>query len=324
MTEMNLRPSISYQQLGIIAAAFSVGLLVGLFSLSATGSSQTTLTPMALVGFVLSILLGGASIVLAVVAIYLGKSSETALIARGDESVRLQTEIYTKTTDALQRIASSTDVTEKRIEDIINGRVGDISHDLARTLSTRGRQSPEHLEENIRRSIAQSMRSQETEAAKIKAKEDEKEREELYQEAHKKTLIAFANRGEVKISKIEHGNIKEDGEDLFDGLYEANGRKIALSTFRPDWSSNDIKPFVISAAKQIKSGVVGHVVIILFRHGEMDSRATALQETIDLFPPELQADFSVLECAFNEAEDVIAKLEVSNKMLDRSGGPTGS
>ena len=79
-----------------------------------------------LITFSIGIILSGASIVLAITAIMLGKISENAMIQRSDESIKLQTDVFVKTIEALQAIKASTGVTQKRIEDIISGRVGDI------------------------------------------------------------------------------------------------------------------------------------------------------------------------------------------------------
>ena len=123
--------SISFKIIGIVFIAFLLGFAAfGLLNNFSEGGT-INFTTIGLIGFVLTIILSGSSIVLAISAILLGKFSEQAMIQRSDDSIRIQNEVFQKTTDALQRIESSTGVTEKRIEDIISGRVGDISYKIA-------------------------------------------------------------------------------------------------------------------------------------------------------------------------------------------------
>lgn len=316
---MNDNPkSISYVQLGVIAGSFVVGLIVGLFAIGAQSSAATSLTPMALIGFVISVLLGGASIVLAVVAISLGRTSENVLVARGDDSLRLQTEIYTKTADALQKIASSTDVTEKRIEDMISGRVSDISHDLARSLP-RARQSPERLEADIRKSIMHSMRHKETEEQRQAEKAREEERETQYQTAHKRAQLCFANKQYLKISKLDHGMVDDEGEDLFDAIYTRRDDKIALSTFRPTWNEKSIKIFILNALDEIKKGTITQLVMLLFTDAENERKTEAFERILALVPPELGDRIQLVVSTFDDVEENVDAIDVANHALNRSG-----
>ncbi|TWU01634.1 hypothetical protein [Neorhodopirellula pilleata] len=311
--------SITYRQLSVIGVTFVAGLLVGLFFLSASNSQITSLTPMALIGFVISVLLGGASIILAVVAIQLGRSSETTLAARNDDSLRLQTEIYTKTAEALQKIAASTDVTEKRIEDIISGRVGEISHDLARNIP-RSRKSPDQTEEAIRQQIFRSLRSQESEAQRKRDKELEEAREEAYQAAHKKALIGFANKQHFKVMKLEHGSVNEEGENLFDGIYSRRGDKVAISTFRPSWPARDIQLFLLSALPELKKGLITKLVLLLFTDEEQPLRSSTTEALLELLPEDLRERVFVIECTYDDIEREIDALDVTNQAMQRSGG----
>ena len=188
--------------------------------------SPSTFTTTELIGFVLSVILSGASIVLAITAIALGKYSELAIMHRSDESIRLQNEVFVKTTDAPQRIESSTGVTEKRIEDIISGRVGDISQQIAEMAIGGGKyrtRDPRNLEENIRKSLLKTIREDKGGPADIEARQEKrKKREEerkMYQTAHEKALYAIANMKGIAIEKVGHGNVSESGKELFDGIY---------------------------------------------------------------------------------------------------------
>ncbi len=121
------KSQVTYAQLTIVAISAFIGAVAVLLFQKLVGGGMTHMDTLGLIGFTLSVLLSGASIVLAVSAIMLGKFSEDAIIRRSDESIRLQNDVFLKTTDALQRIESSTGVTEKRLEDIVSGRVGALS-----------------------------------------------------------------------------------------------------------------------------------------------------------------------------------------------------
>ena len=112
--------SISYKQIGVVLFAFALGVIFSLLLSNTQTGNPTTFTTTELIGFVLSVILSGASIVLALSAIALGKISEQSVL-RSDESIRLQNEVFVKTTEALQRIEASSGGIEKRIEDIISG-----------------------------------------------------------------------------------------------------------------------------------------------------------------------------------------------------------
>lgn len=153
--------SISFSLLGGLIIAFLLGFAAHAIGQNVGSTDTLTFSTPELINFVLSVLLSGASIFLAVAAIALGKFSEQAMIQRSDESIRLQNEVFQKTTEALQRIESSTGVTEKRIEDIISGRVGDISQKIAQIASQKqgseGGVKPKEIEDMVRLSLMESL-----------------------------------------------------------------------------------------------------------------------------------------------------------------------
>jgi hypothetical protein len=309
MTET--RKSIAYSQLAVIAISFTVGLVVGLFMDSANGEATTSLAPMALIGFSISVLLGGASLVLAIVAISLGRASEAALVKRGDESVRLQTELYSRTSDALQKIASSTDVTEKRIEDMISGRVTDISQDLAKALPS-SRKSLQSLESSIKKSILRSIHSEETSDTREHDRRKAMEQEKQYQDAHQRAVIAFANKEGVTVCKLEHGGLDDEGEDLFDAIYSYRDERIAVSTFRTNTRSGPMRNFLLKALAEMKSGLVNRFVLVLFSDGEAEEIPTELKGAIDLFPADMVEDVNICVTSYSEVENTINGIELPN------------
>ena len=117
-----------------IGLVLVVGIVCGLLLNNFLDSKQITFGTESLISFVFTIALGAAAIILAVITIVLSRFSEDALTQRSDEGIRLQTEVFAKTTEVLSRIQASTGVTEKRIEDIISGRYVIAQEVISKTL----------------------------------------------------------------------------------------------------------------------------------------------------------------------------------------------
>lgn len=69
--------SVSYRQIGIVILAFFLGMIAALLLSNAQLGTTTAFTTTELIGFTLSVVLAGASIVLAIAAIALGNSKLT-------------------------------------------------------------------------------------------------------------------------------------------------------------------------------------------------------------------------------------------------------
>jgi len=180
--------TISYKQLGFLLISFLSGIVATLLFINASFPTMTSFKTLDLIGFTLSVVLSGASIVLAFAAINLGKNFEIILMNRSDESIRLQNDVYIKTTEALNRIESSTGVTEKRIEDIISGRAGDLSQKIAE--STKQGAGPKEIEEQIKQSFRESL----DEGLNLKTDEKSNQKrllEGIYQETHAKIMTTL-------------------------------------------------------------------------------------------------------------------------------------
>jgi len=219
----------------IIALSFAIGVGAALLVVNASSATATTFSVPSLIAFIFGIAVSSASIVLAIAAIYLGRVSEESMAKRSDESIRLQNEIFLRTTDALARIESSTGTTEKRIEDIIAGRAGAISDRIAEdVLDARhaGGKNREDLEQEIRRSVEDELTQSPTEeetAERKKRAEERRQVEEVYDEFNMKVLLAISNIPGTRSLRIGEGR-GTSGDTLFDGLFEVNGRKIGIAT----------------------------------------------------------------------------------------------
>lgn len=235
---------ISYSTLLLVFISLVSGSLFTLLVMKIFSISSESFTSSELISFLFGIALSAASTVLAIVAISLGKSSEQAMMDRSDESIKIQNEVFVKTIEALQRIESSTGVTEKRIEDIISGRAGAISDKIAEKLiEDRGIKSKNKaaIRKDVQQSIFEGLSSQESEIKDLKREElvrklkEESEKrsnaEQEYQKFHNEVLLGLANSKKMKTIKIGDGAFDETGDNLFDGVFEVKAKRVAVSTF---------------------------------------------------------------------------------------------
>lgn len=273
---------ISYGQIGLLALAFIFGIIVVLICQNITKSENITFSTTSLVSFLFSIALAGASIVLAITAISISKTSERAMIDRSDESIRLQNEVFMKTTDALQRIESSTGVTEKRIEDIISGRAGDISqriveHAIGDKLVPK--RSRSQLEAEVKKSIVNELseeKRKEREAIMLKREKGKKEAMNTYRKFQKAALLAVANSPNVVVEKVGEGYFAKEGEELVDGVFEVNGKKFGMSTFSNakilhDYFLAGFTGFINDSAHEISNGTFERVFLVFNDELEKDN-----------------------------------------------------
>lgn len=317
---------ISYKQLGLIIASFCLGAIAVLLLSNSSSQVTTTFSPTELIGFVLTVILSGASIVLAIAAIALGKTSEQAVINRSDESIRLQNEVFIKTTEALQRIEASTGVTEKRIEDIISGRVGDISQRIAElTSSTRlgKRLSPEELEKEIRKSIIEEVRSQKDPEEEKDRMRKRKERAERYEKFHQAVISSFANRKDSIAVKLGHGKFDGDGLELFDGVYNFNEIIVGVSAFSGK-ASEFLGEFSSKVAKAIVNGDINASVLVLDGDASEEEEAQrVLNESLSIYKGNLSEIILVLVGTEENIGEKVSLLDFSNKKFQptaESGG----
>ncbi|MBC8029755.1 MAG: hypothetical protein H7Z16_06555 [Pyrinomonadaceae bacterium] len=226
---------VSYFQLGIIVMSFIAGVVAALILRNILSSESIVFSTTSLISFLFGIALSAASIVLAVVAIALGKSSERVMIDRSDQSITLQNEVFIKTTEALGRIESSTGVTEKRIEDIISGRAGAISHRIAdRLAESKGTATPKSrksIEEEVKQSLIEEFSVERRKKYEAEVAEKEKVRQqalEKYTAFRDAVLQNISKEPSVMVLKLEPGKFDSEGNDLVDGVFEIREQKIAV------------------------------------------------------------------------------------------------
>jgi len=225
--------TIKVGTLALIIGMFIIGFVSAIIVTNQNSNEEVHFSTLELVNFVISILLSCSSLVLAILAINLGKSSEKMMVDRSDESIKLQNEVFSKTIEALGRIESSTGVTEKRIEDIISGRAGDIAD---RLLSDKivHKGNRQQLEEEIRASLRAELSQNNRLERQKKEEEQKKQKDEAwknYTNYKEKIMISFANLENVKALRISDGSFTAENEDLLDGLFEKENEKIGVCTF---------------------------------------------------------------------------------------------
>lgn len=270
---------VSYKQIGLLILFFLVGLITALLFDNAQIGTTTTFTTTELVGFILAVVLSGASIVLAVSAIAFGKISEQAVVLRCDESARLQNDIFLKTSEALQKIEAHAEAAGRRFEDIVEDRIGDISRNVTE-FSLRGEkgvgQKFQEVEEEIREIIALTLKEEKAQlVSKEKAHAEQLERtaqndpnEKEYQKNHKKLLKEFAKKEGFTVVKSGHGRITDSGDDLFDGVLKTESTRVGVSTFRSNSNIYNFQVYLLNAAREVEMGHVGYVFIVCFKNGE--------------------------------------------------------
>lgn len=267
-----MNKQITYKQLLTVVISFLLGLVSVLIIQNSLENEVIRFDTIGLVGFLISILFGGASIVLAITAINLGKSSESIMIDRSEKSIELQNDVYIKTTEALKRIESSTGVTEKRIEDIIAGRVGDIANRLVddKLVGTKDR---EKLENELRRSLSKELTKEEIEKREEERKKDEEARKN-YQKYKDLVLLDMANSDSTKALRISEGTFEEEGEGLVDGLFKINEEKVGICIFynAPLYQrifSSGIDKFLNNLAEEISNETFDKVYLVFNEDSKM-------------------------------------------------------
>jgi acyl-CoA hydrolase len=312
--------NISLKLLGGFVLAYLLGLATHLMAKNFFSGQTLTFSTPELINFVLSVLLSGASIFLAIAAIALGRFSEQAIVQRSDESIRLQNEVFQKTTDALQRIESSTGVTEKRIEDIISGRVGDLSQKIARIATETQDTEGKDVEPAIRKALYETLREEGilprrpdptmTSVDSILRARTEDESKDKYNRMSTAFMQALSLRNELKAVKMGRGTVGKSGDDLYDGLYlRSDGTRIGIVDFAPHHQPELITRGIIGALRDLQNGNVAKVYVVFY--GPKSSIEQVFEDAVSIADPELKKRISLVICPPEQISDIAGKLSVS-------------
>jgi len=318
--------NLTYSQIGIGLLIFILGVVATLIFQNLSTGEKITFSTASLVSFLFGIALSAASIVLAIAAITLGKVSERIMIERSDESIRLQNEVFVKTTEAFQRIESSTGVTEKRIEDIIAGRAGDISHKLAGKIAEErvGRRDPRQLEEEIRESLLSELsQTKESETPEERKKRIEQQEQALkeYKKFQSKVLLSLADSKLTHSEKIGDGQFRGKGDDLVDGVFTVGKQRVAVCTFSVSpvltkSFQDSFWDFLLQIAEEIRKGTFKKIILAFDDSlGEKENFTTSLNKLRDIIQKDISDSIIVVDgcngSAASKVEDIFKEISVN-------------
>jgi len=234
--------TIPIRLLVTLVITLGTGVVAGLLLQGDLVKENVTLSIPALISFIFTIALGAGSIILAVVTLTLSRQAEDALVRRSDEGIRLQTEVHLRTTEALSGIQASTDVTEKRIEDIISGRTSII---IAQEVLDKSFQGKPQLRgpalDNLKTVLADTLRSEllpllvgQPSAALRRLREME-ERQEVSSEWRKfRSAVVDALQGvsgSGLVCEAEGDLDAETQEEFWDAVLLIGARKIGFAVY---------------------------------------------------------------------------------------------
>ena len=163
--------------------AFASGCILILALWYMLRGAAIQLNPVTFVSLVFTVVVGAASLVLAIVALNFGRISERVMTERADKSIDiqmdlfqkslgLQTQLFDKTMSTLESIGRSTGVTEQRLSDIhsliqnpgfLKQVAGRAAEQVTSELSTTGKvnerppESDPHLAEKLTKSIVEEL-----------------------------------------------------------------------------------------------------------------------------------------------------------------------
>ncbi len=143
-----------------VAITLVLGLVGGLVISTLLSQRQISFSVVSLISFVFTIALGSAAIILATITIMLSRYAEDALIRRSDEGIKLQNEVFVRTSEVLSKIQASTGVTEKRLEDIISGRTTPIVQEAVAKSKLAEAGLDKQVIDKISKDLADSLKSE--------------------------------------------------------------------------------------------------------------------------------------------------------------------
>ena len=320
--------SIRITTIIIIGISLLIGYIGGNLIRNSLESEIITFSTPSLIALLFGVGLSLASIVLAITAISLGRSSEQVVVERSDESIRLQSEIFTKTTEALARIESSTGVIAARVEDMA-GRASIVSDRVAEKLIGVSGISPrqrDEIEKEVRESIISEMSSPpppltRQEARTLLVKEEKsKIQTERFKNFHETVLIAISNIEDVTAIKIGDGIIGTSGHDLVDGVFRSDGDDIAVCVQDEhyDWLQNDrssLLQAIRGLAVEIANDVFAEAFVAFDRNVDDEPEYQAVFEDIKkITKEELVHKITIVSgSADHVVSEIAIKLMAKNK-----------
>jgi len=247
-----------------VAITLVLGLVGGLVISKLLSQHQISFSVVSLISFVFTIALGAAALILATITIVLSRYAEDALIRRSDEGIKLQNEVFVRTSEVLSKIQASTGVTEKRLEDIISGRTTPIVQEAVAKSKLAEAGLDKQVIDKISKDLAESLRSEiaplvrfgpekaETKLAEIESRQKKrKEIEARWEEFRSQVVSEVRKIGGVElITETEGDTSSEISEEFWDLLIKANGKRFGFDIHTKDQVYEEEGDFYVLTSTQ--------------------------------------------------------------------------
>ncbi len=313
---------ISIKTLIIIICSFLLGIVSLKLFENYISKEQSIYSTIDIISLVLTLLVSGASIVLAVAAVQLGKMSEIAIIKRNDESIHLQNQIFMNTTEALIKIQNSTGITEKRIEDIIAGRVTGMSEKIANlAYEKNGYINKDELVKEIESSLLSAINSKTADNHEVENEEKETtqrgNRRELYIEVHNKIMSKIKSTKGVITGKIGHGNPHKQGDDIFDSIFLIGDLRIGVTTYFEDFSPASLLQFTNNSIIEIIDKNIDNVYIFCLYLDRQEAMLKIIDNCKNSIPKSIEDKYKFELVKMSDIDRLINEIQIyQNKKND--------
>lgn len=312
-----INSNIKFSQLLLVVVCLVIGLIMNNLIQNISDKELLNFSTIELISFTITILLSASSFVLAILAISMSRSSEKLLIDRNDKGINQQSELFMRTIEILNRIESSTGVTEKRIEDIIAGRTGELTSKLVRDKII-PQSSKEKLDKEFEIDQSKKFVSKEEKEREIAALQQKKEVLEnalkYYKESTKNLFSKIANTDSINLINIGEGDINGSGDDLLDAFYKKGDFKFGICFYiETDFLNHKPKPdeyesFVEKLIVEIKNNTFNIVFITLDKQGTLFNLFNdILSQKSQIVKDEIMSKIKILVGDSNKLYDEIIK-----------------
>jgi len=303
--------SIPLWLLVTIVVSLAAGLVGGMLLSNALTSNQINFSTPSIISLVFTVALGAAAIILAALTIVLSRIAEDALIRRSDEGIKLQNDVFIRTSEVLSTIQASTGVTEKRLEDIITGRTGIIAQEVFDKSLVKGDIGlSKEAEERLKKSLAETLKEELlplrasrpslTERHLAEMEERQKKSAEInnrWKQYRSAVLWELKQAPGMRVVSETEGSIGATTmEEFWDAVFDVNGRKVGIDIHTKGQMTeggslwNDIKSgrFVDEYAKGLTWRVIEDKINILCFVWDQDvSQEGAFVELLERLRPRI-------------------------------------
>ncbi|MEA3190396.1 MAG: hypothetical protein QOD77_978 [Thermoplasmata archaeon] len=302
----------------LFSIAFLVGITSAIVLYNVYHQEEVILSTIDIINLSLSLSMGGASIALAIVAIRLGKASEQVIVSRSDAAIQLQTKVYSDTIEALQQIKSSTGVTEKRIEDIIAGRVGEMSKKIAQEVRPGSPLKALELQEEIQRIISEDLGDSKSVAGHARTRQVERRKQidsaRLAHEFEQAFISGLIDKKKYNFLHIGSGDLLGSGYELMDCVFKtAKGKIVGItSIYNDDVRGPRFRKYLVEhimlIVDEIKAGKFDAVfVVFAFENIHREQSVIELTAALSSLDAQTKEKFEIITGTPQQVVEVVSK-----------------